>query len=59
VQRVFAVARRHYANIDLGELSQGFPADYTDTELDAIDEEVTPFAHTLADKMQEENAEGQ
>ena len=55
VQRTFAVARSHYTNIALDELSQGYPADYTDAELDAIEEEVAPFARALTDKMQEEN----
>jgi len=55
VQRAFAVTRSHYANIALDELSQGYPADYTDAELDAIEEEVAPFARALTDKMQEEN----
>ncbi|XP_039776483.1 uncharacterized protein LOC120644017 [Panicum virgatum] len=52
VQRVFAVARSHYLDIDLEELSKGYPVDYTDAELDAIEEEVAPFAQVLSDKMQ-------
>jgi hypothetical protein len=59
VHRAFAIARSHYTNIDLGAVCQGFLADYTDAELDAIEEEVTPFARTLADKMREENVGNQ
>ncbi|KAG2621615.1 uncharacterized protein LOC120666552 [Panicum virgatum] len=32
-QRSFAIARSHYANIDLAELSQGFPSTYSEAEL--------------------------
>ena len=48
----------HYLNIDLGELGQGYSADYTDAELDEILEEVAPFTRILTDKMQENNGEG-
>ena len=53
-----AIARSHYLNIDLGELGQGYSADYTDAELDEILEEVAPFTRILTDKMQENNGEG-
>jgi len=59
VQRAFAVLRSHYASIDLAAVCQGFLVDYTDVELDEIEEEVTPFTCTLADKMQKENAGNQ
>ena len=58
VQCAFAVACSHYLNIDLGELGQGYSADYTDAELDEILEEVAPFTRILTDKMQENNGEG-
>ena len=32
----------------------GFPSNYSDAELDEIEEEVTPFARALAEKMEEE-----
>ena len=59
VQRTFAVSCSHYASIDLAAVCQGFLINYTDVELDEIEEEVTPFTRTLADKMQEENAGNQ
>jgi hypothetical protein len=58
VQRAFAIARSHYANIALDELSQGYLADYTDAELDAIEQEVARFARALTDRMQEDDDEG-
>ncbi|KAG2561805.1 hypothetical protein PVAP13_8KG224303, partial [Panicum virgatum] len=57
VQRSFAIVRSHYANIDLRELSQGFPSGYTDAKLDAIEEEVAPFIRALSDQMEGEIAE--
>jgi len=42
----------------LVELSQGYPSDYTDAELDDFEEEVAPYARILTDKMQESNGEG-
>ena len=39
VHHAFAVARSHYVNIDLEELSKGYPGDYADAELDAFEEE--------------------
>ena len=59
VQRTFAVSCSHYASIDLAAVCQGFLINYTDVELDEIEEEVTPFTRTLADKMQEENVGNQ
>ena len=54
VQRSFAIARSHYANIDLAELSQGFPMTYSEAKLDEIEADVAPFARTLVGKMEEE-----
>ena len=59
VQRAFPVSHSHYASIDLAAVCQGFLINYTDVDLDEIEEEVTPFTRTLADKMQEENAGNQ
>lgn len=54
VQRSIAIARSHYVDINLEELSQGFVPDYEDAELDKIEEEVAPLARTLAEKMEDE-----
>ncbi|XP_039784385.1 uncharacterized protein LOC120651087 [Panicum virgatum] len=56
-QRAFAVARSRYIDITLDELSQGYPTDYTEEELEAFEEEVAPFSQTLADRMQAERDE--
>jgi len=37
VHHAFAIARSHYLNIDLEELGKVYPADYTDTDLDAFE----------------------
>ena len=55
VHHAFAVARSHYVNIDLEELSKGYPGDYADAELDAFEEETAPFTRNLTDKMLEDN----
>ena len=55
VHHAFAVARIHYVNIDLEELSKGYSGDYADAELDAFEEETTPFARNLTDKMLDNN----
>ena len=39
VRQTLAIARSHYENINLDALSQGFPADYTDEELDGFERE--------------------
>ena len=39
VRQAFAVSRAQYSNINLEAMSQGFPAAYTEEELDAIEEE--------------------
>ncbi|KAG2611694.1 hypothetical protein PVAP13_4KG234905 [Panicum virgatum] len=57
VHRAFAVARSHYLNIDLAELSKGYMADYTDAKLDAIEEEAAPFARTLTDKVLDDDGQ--
>ena len=55
VHHAFAVAHIHYVNIELEELSKGYLGDYADAELDAFEEETTPFARNLTDKMLENN----
>ncbi|KAG2565288.1 golgin-84-like isoform X2 [Panicum virgatum] len=55
VHHAFAVARSHYVNIDLEELSKGYPGDYADAELDAFEEETASFTQNLADKMLEDD----
>jgi hypothetical protein len=44
VHRSFVIARSHYANIDLVTMSQGFAPDYTQAELEEIEETVAPLA---------------
>ena len=55
VHHTFAVVHSHYVNIDLEELSKGYPGDYANAELDAFEEETAPFARSLTDKMLEDN----
>jgi len=55
VHHAFTVARSHYVNIDLEELSKGYSGDYADAELDAFEEETAPFARNLTYKMLEGN----
>ena len=57
VHRAFAVTRSQYLNIDLAELSKGYPTDDTDAKLDAIEEEAAPFARTLTDKVLDDDGE--
>jgi hypothetical protein len=53
MQRVLAVFRSYYQNIDLEALSEGY-VDIPKEELDAIDEEVLESMKTLAAKFEEE-----
>ena len=55
VHHAFAVACNHYVNIDLEELGKGYSTNYADAELDTFEEEATPFAQNLTDKMLENN----
>ena len=50
-RQTLAIARSHYENINLDALSHGFPADYTDEELDWFEQEAAPFAAALAEGM--------
>ena len=50
-RQTLAIARAHYENINLDALSLGFPADYTDEELDGFEEVAAPFAAALAEGM--------
>ena len=50
----FVIAHSHYENIDLAMMSQGFTFVYTDAELDNIEKDVTPLAHDLSAKIEDE-----
>ena len=54
VHFAFAIARSHYANIDLPVISEGFTPGYTDAELDKIEKKVAPSTQDLAEKVGEE-----
>ena len=56
VRQAFAIGHAHYSNINLEAMSQGFPATYTEEELDAIEEEVAPLASALADGLKDDAA---
>jgi hypothetical protein len=43
VKRVFAIARSHYVNINLKALSLGYPDNYSNVELDALEASITPL----------------
>ena len=51
VLQTLAIARSHYENINLDALSRGFPAEYTDEELDGFEREAAPFAAALSEGM--------
>ena len=55
VRQTLAIARSHYENINLDALSQGFPAEYTDEELDGFEREAAPFATALSDGMKDDD----
>ena len=55
VLQTLAIARSHYENINLDALSQGFPAEYTDEELDGLEREAAPFATALSDGMKDDD----
>ena len=42
VHRSFVISRSHYENIDLPTMSLGFAPDYTEAELEEIEETVAP-----------------
>ena len=44
VHRSFAIARSHKENIDLATMSQGFMPDYSEVELEEIEETVALLA---------------
>ena len=54
VHRSLAITHSHYENINLATMSQGFTPVYTDTKLDDIKKEVTPMAHDLSAKIEDE-----
>ena len=54
ITQTFAVARLHYDdNIDFGAMSLGFVPSYENSKLDAIEATVTPFAETLASRIED------
>ena len=54
ITQTFAVARSHYDdNIDFEAMSLGFMPGYDNSELDAIEATVTPFAETLASRIED------
>ena len=54
ITQAFVVARSHYDdNIDFEAMSLGFMPGYEPSELDDIEATVTPFAKTLASKIED------
>ena len=54
ITQAFAVARSHYDdNIDFEAMSLGFTPGYEPSELDAVEAIVTPFAETLASRIED------
>ena len=54
ITQAFAIARSHYDyNIDLEAMSLGFAPGYEPSELDVVEATVTPFAETLASKIED------
>ena len=54
ITQAFAVVRSHYDdNIDFKAMSLGFMPGYEPSELDDIEVTVTPFAETLASKIED------
>ena len=44
INKLFAITRSHYENIDLATMSQGFVPGYSNAELEDIEKEVAPLA---------------
>ena len=42
-------------DINLDAISRGFPKDYSDDALDALEQEAAPFAETLAQGMKDDD----
>ena len=54
ITQAFTVARSHYDdNIDFEAMSLGFVPGYENSKLDAIEATVTPFAETLASRIED------
>ena len=54
ITQAFTVARSHYNdNIDFKAMSLSFAPSYEPSELDAVEATVTPFAETLASKIED------
>ena len=54
IAQAFAVAHLHYDdNIDFEAMSLGFAPGYDNSKLDAVEATVTPFAETLASRIED------
>ena len=54
ITQAFTIARSHYDdNIDFEATSLGFAPGYEPSDLDAIEATVTPFAKTLASRIED------
>ena len=54
ITQTFTVAHSHYDdNIDFEAMSLGFVPGYEPSELDAVEAMVTPFAETLASRIED------
>ena len=54
ITQTFAIARSHYDdNIDFEAMSLGFAPGYEPSDLDAVEATVTPFAETLASRIED------
>ena len=54
INKLFAITRSHYENIDLATMSQGFMPGYSDAKLEDIEKEVAPLAQDLSAKIEDE-----
>jgi hypothetical protein len=52
VNRVFTIARSLYVNINLETLSLGYPDNYSNAELDALEAAVAPLSQALSDRIE-------
>jgi hypothetical protein len=54
IHQSFAIARSHYANIDLVAMSQGYTPGYTEAQLDEIEKATASLAQNLANQIEDE-----
>jgi hypothetical protein len=52
VNQVFAIARSHYVNINLEALSLGYPNNYSNAELDALETVVASLSQAPSDRIE-------